>query len=512
IVLQPTGDVGIDANLSMTGDIDLGGNSLKNIGGLQNCGSNEFVNGNGNCVADSNSNDGTDSDTDSEDQLLGYTSDGTSSGGAVTDTITIDDGAGTQIDSISFDDDYEANSMRSENDVESYVFDTGDNDQGNLGLNGSNIVDNSGPITLGGGNVEVPSGDLLMNNNTISGVGPAQDPFDAVNKSYVDQNDDTVNDNQNLKDVLSHGGSTGGFDVSIDSSNITSGSGNITFERSIKVYGEVWAAGTGSGGGGGSSSGLPEILSNNNTAGSNSLNMFGNEISNVGRVVIEHSTNDFLKLRGAGKAPHTLRFDDRDLRIWSGDGVGTVMRFYNETGKVEIPNGDLDMSGNNITDSTRGNVSVGDSLFVYGNVYGTGADLAEIYPSDQELKPGQLVTTSGAGKVERTDARFEKTVGVVSRDPGYVMNSIAEGYEIGLEGKIEVRLKEGVEVDGGENIVASTVAGKATSCKMKDEAEAKTFEELKQITKHNRMCEDNAVGIALENASKQEDGVEVLVN
>ncbi|MFB6192946.1 MAG: hypothetical protein ABEK00_01740, partial [Candidatus Nanohaloarchaea archaeon] len=165
------------------------------------------------------------------------------------------------------------------------------------------------------------------------------------------------------------------------------------------------------------------------------------------------------------------------------------------------------------TDSTRGNVSVGDSLFVYGNVYGTGADLAEIYPSDQELEPGQLVTTAGNSEVERTGKKFEKTVGVVSLNPGYVMNSMADGYKIGLEGKIEVRLAESHgRIEAGDYIVASGEPGEAVSCETRSEMGAGNLTELKKVSRHNRLCENRALGTALEKATESEESVKVLVS
>ncbi|QGA80322.1 hypothetical protein [Candidatus Nanohalobium constans] len=54
------------------GDLDLEGNSINNIGGLQNCGADEFVNGNGNCVKDS--------DTSSSQNLQQTLSNGNSAG------------------------------------------------------------------------------------------------------------------------------------------------------------------------------------------------------------------------------------------------------------------------------------------------------------------------------------------------------------------------------------------------------------------------------------------------
>lgn len=93
-----------------------------------------------------------------EDQLLN-TSDGYGDGND--DKITISDGNGNNLGTVMIDDDSSTTTL-SEDEVEQSIFDTGDNDQGNLGLNGNEIVDTTGSITLGGGNVEIPNGDLLI--------------------------------------------------------------------------------------------------------------------------------------------------------------------------------------------------------------------------------------------------------------------------------------------------------------------------------------------------------------
>ncbi|WP_347721644.1 hypothetical protein [Candidatus Nanohalococcus occultus] len=67
IVLDPSGVVGT------TSTLDMGGNNITDIGGLQDCGANEFINGNGECEID------TDTDTDNQD-LADVLSQGNSAG------------------------------------------------------------------------------------------------------------------------------------------------------------------------------------------------------------------------------------------------------------------------------------------------------------------------------------------------------------------------------------------------------------------------------------------------
>ncbi|MFB6213536.1 MAG: hypothetical protein ABEJ07_03170, partial [Candidatus Nanohaloarchaea archaeon] len=118
-----------------------------------------------------------------------------------------------------------------------------------------------------------------------SGIGPDWDISRCGSSEFLagdgtcNTDTDTDTDNQNLNQVLNQGQSTSGLDIFVDNSNITTSSGNVTFGRSVKVYGEVWAKGTGGGGGGSggsTSSGLSDILSNGNSAGSYNIDMNGN--------------------------------------------------------------------------------------------------------------------------------------------------------------------------------------------------------------------------------------------
>lgn len=52
IVLQPSGVTDIASNTTLRGDLDMDGNVINNIGGLQGCGNNQYVGGDGNCKND----------------------------------------------------------------------------------------------------------------------------------------------------------------------------------------------------------------------------------------------------------------------------------------------------------------------------------------------------------------------------------------------------------------------------------------------------------------------------
>ncbi|MFB6213535.1 MAG: beta strand repeat-containing protein [Candidatus Nanohaloarchaea archaeon] len=95
--------------------------------------------------------DTTDEDENNEDQQLSYSSDGTSSAGAVTDTVSITDGSSSTVNSISFDDDYEA--------------DTDTNTQ----------LDD-----------EAATSAINANGNRIDNVGSPNSGDDAINRNYAD--------------------------------------------------------------------------------------------------------------------------------------------------------------------------------------------------------------------------------------------------------------------------------------------------------------------------------------
>ncbi|WP_414836480.1 beta strand repeat-containing protein [Candidatus Nanohalococcus occultus] len=101
-------------NVNVRSNLDMYGNNINNIGGLQNCGANEFVNGNGNCEVD------TDTDTTvADDQDLSVGAD--PAGGGET-TIDIDNGNSatftddnTQLDDVAATGNVDAGGNRVEN-------------------------------------------------------------------------------------------------------------------------------------------------------------------------------------------------------------------------------------------------------------------------------------------------------------------------------------------------------------------------------------------------------------
>jgi hypothetical protein len=88
------------------------------------------------------------------------------------------------------------------------------------------------------------------------------------------------------------------------------------------------------------------------------------------------------------------------------------------------------------------------------------ADLAEKYIADCELSPGDVVVFGGTNEITTTTVSHDDRIaGVVSTNPAYLMNSDANGYPIGLQGRLPCRVLG--PVTKGQSLVASNIAGVA---------------------------------------------------
>ena len=69
------------------------------------------------------------------------------------------------------------------------------------------------------------------------------------------------------------------------------------------------------------------------------------------------------------------------------------------------------------------------------------ADLAENYASDEEIEAGTVVHFSGEGKVAVCDqANHHAVAGIVSTNPGYLMNSDQEGTSLAIAGRVPTKV------------------------------------------------------------------------
>jgi hypothetical protein len=94
---------------------------------------------------------------------------------------------------------------------------------------------------------------------------------------------------------------------------------------------------------------------------------------------------------------------------------------------------------------------------------GSGADLAEKFPSNQSLAPGDVVSIDTANPeyvVKSVGANDKLVIGVVSTQPGYVLGS--SGYPIALAGRVPVKVTdEGGAIAPGDYLTSSSTPGYA---------------------------------------------------
>ena len=90
------------------------------------------------------------------------------------------------------------------------------------------------------------------------------------------------------------------------------------------------------------------------------------------------------------------------------------------------------------------------------------ADMAEIYRSDMELVPGNLIKLGGNKEITKTTAEYDDGIfGIISTAPGFLLNSRAKleenAYPVALKGRVPCIVKG--PVYQGQRIVASDIPG-----------------------------------------------------
>lgn len=90
------------------------------------------------------------------------------------------------------------------------------------------------------------------------------------------------------------------------------------------------------------------------------------------------------------------------------------------------------------------------------------ADMAEIYRSDVELKPGNLVILGGNKEITKTSRAFDDQIfGVISTAPGFLLNAKEKmkefAYPVALKGRVPCLVSGPVRK--GQRIVSSEIAG-----------------------------------------------------
>ena len=126
-----------------------------------------------------------------------------------------------------------------------------------------------------------------------------------------------------------------------------------------------------------------------------------------------------------------------------------------------------------------------------------GADLAEIYQSTEKLVPGDVVSIDPAKDnaiVKTKVAEDTMVAGVISTEPGVLMNQDEKGYKLALVGKVPTKVcNEGGAIKRGDLLVSASIPGYAK--KAGDNPKVGTV-----------------IGKALENSDSQKGTILVLVN
>jgi len=109
--------------------------------------------------------------------------------------------------------------------------------------------------------------------------------------------------------------------------------------------------------------------------------------------------------------------------------------------------------------------NLGSTTAWWNMVYGKAmqaqyADLAENYTADCDYAPGTVVVFGGTAEITVTTVDHNPAVaGVISTDPAYLMNSVAGGLPVALQGRVPCRVQGPVEK--GQVLVTSNVPGVA---------------------------------------------------
>ncbi|MFB6213621.1 MAG: beta strand repeat-containing protein, partial [Candidatus Nanohaloarchaea archaeon] len=235
-------------------------------------------------------------------------------------------------------------------------------------------------------NVEIPNGNLQMDNNTITDVGSPSDPYDAVPKQYVDTSDNTISDNQNLQDVLSRGSAGGGQAIrDISALNITDVA-NFT-SSGVSIYQPLSVESSG-----------PLSVSS------------GIEMTDTSTNTIESYSTMYLQTSSASPT---------DIVLQPTGQVG-IDSDLETTGNVTV-GGNLDVSGGTITGLETLNLAriedgTGDDLIEVGNRIDMNSNTITGLPT-----PSAGSDAATKNYVDSSDANSDEQVAVdSSASPGYI--------------------------------------------------------------------------------------------
>jgi hypothetical protein len=155
--------------------------------------------------------------------------------------------------------------------------------------------------------------------------------------------------------------------------------------------------------------------------------------------------------------------------------------------------------GTNTYAVSGGELYIDNDLEVDGNIFGSGADLAEMISTSQTLLPGDVVMIDVYNdlKVVKSRGKYNTLVaGVVSTNPGVILGTSMhpEGIELALTGQVPVKVtNENGFIAIGDTLTTSSTPGYAMRCVNLD------------------LCTGAIIGKALEPLNKEQGTIVSLI-
>ncbi len=157
------------------------------------------------------------------------------------------------------------------------------------------------------------------------------------------------------------------------------------------------------------------------------------------------------------------------------DETGSARRiFINATGAISMGNVDpaahLHVGTGSPENATgMGDIYATDDIEYDGNLYGSGADVAEITPaSETGLQPGTVLELDPnvPGSVRRSSGAYSRLVaGIVSTDPSIILASDEQGVKMAITGRVPVKANnENGPIAIGDLLTTSSTPGEAMRC------------------------------------------------
>lgn len=277
---------------------------------------------------------------------------------------------------------------------------------------GNNELNNSQRFTVEGLNL---TDTINMTGNRITNIPAPQDGGDAVNKSYVDRNDDTIKDNQTLAEVLDQGNSAADDNIDLSSQDIYSvrrlqfadRNSDATNYNITETGGNLQVQKDGS-------QRITVMKGGNVKVPNGNLNVSGGQVTvpnndvivGDNRIVVgRNSPNPGLNFEEYGVLKAKIRRADSGTALKITNPTGYTRTLSIQGGNVEIPNGNLDVGGNNITsiDTLKfvEGTSINGDLELNGTINATG---------DLNMENGNIndvQSIDGGGNAVRFDDRID---------------------------------------------------------------------------------------------------------